>query len=169
MSAVNKEPESTMSNDSVTSDITQTSLKSNLNRLSVEALRFVCRGMGLSEMGQKQKIVSRLLKESRNRLGPEESVEDAGVTGDRAQRPVMGENSLGAYGKQGLMGQDFSPNDIERRSVWTKRELTKQRNQCEYNEWCRAGVLMDKALALGDINYIRMARQVAMEKAYVIR
>ncbi|CAG8708066.1 3645_t:CDS:2, partial [Racocetra fulgida] len=216
MSAMNKEPESTVLNDSATPDITQTSLESNLNRLSVEALRFVCRGMGLSETGQKQEIVSRLLKESRNRLGREDSVEDAGVTGkakearpqllgsqddtlseelealwtgDRAQRPVVGENSLGAYGKQGSMGQDFSPSyvwerkplsygtelgpllvdDIERRSVWTKRELTKQRNQCEYNEWCRAVVLMDKALASGDVNYIRMARQVAMERAYVVR
>ncbi|CAG8527147.1 18248_t:CDS:2, partial [Racocetra fulgida] len=159
---------STVLNDLANPDITQTSLESNLNRLSVEVLRFVCRGMGLSEMGQKQEIVSRLLKESHNRLGREDSVEDAGVTGkakkawpqllrsqdntlseelealwtgNRAQCPVVGENSLDAYSKQGSMGQDFSPTEA----------------------------LMDKALASSDVNYIRIARQVAMERAYVVR
>ncbi|CAG8542825.1 9571_t:CDS:2, partial [Racocetra fulgida] len=49
------EPVST-ANDAVASDITQTNLESNLNQLSVEALRFVCRG-------------------------PEEPIEDVGVSG----------------------------------------------------------------------------------------
>ncbi|CAG8479065.1 30112_t:CDS:2 [Racocetra persica] len=114
MSAINKEPESTTLNDSVTPDLTQISLESNLNRLSVEALKFVCCGMGLSETGQKQEIVS----------------------SDRAQCPVLEENSLDAYSKQDAVDQDFSPN---------------------------------KALASGDMSYIRIARQIAMERAYIVR
>ncbi|CAG8756181.1 23305_t:CDS:1, partial [Cetraspora pellucida] len=54
-----------VSSDSVSPKMVQTSLKSNLNQLLLEALKFVCCGMGLSETGQKQEIVTRLLKEIR--------------------------------------------------------------------------------------------------------
>ncbi|CAG8806214.1 25959_t:CDS:2, partial [Gigaspora rosea] len=39
----------------------------------------------------------------------------------------------------------------------------------EYNEWCKTGLLLDKALFTGDIEYVQLARQVAFEKAYVVR
>ncbi|CAG8612330.1 9838_t:CDS:1, partial [Racocetra fulgida] len=42
-------------------------------------------------------------------------------------------------------------------------------NHWEYNEWCKAGLLLDKALFTGDANYVQLARQVALERAYVVR
>lgn len=54
-------------------------------------------------------------------------------------------------------------------SVWKKRELTKARNQWEYNEWCKAGLLLDKALLSRQVEYVQLARQVALERAYMVR
>ncbi|CAG8823027.1 19760_t:CDS:1, partial [Gigaspora rosea] len=36
-------------------------------------------------------------------------------------------------------------------NVWKKRDLTKVRNQWEYDEWCKAGLLLDKALFTGEV------------------
>ncbi|CAG8787218.1 18227_t:CDS:2, partial [Racocetra persica] len=53
--------------------------------------------------------------------------------------------------------------------MWEKRKLSKQHNQWKYNEWCKAGSLLDKALLTGDIAYVHLARQVVMERAYMVR
>ncbi|CAG8750307.1 14984_t:CDS:2, partial [Racocetra fulgida] len=152
---------STVLNDSATPDITQ----------MIEVLRFVCYEMGLLETGQKQEIVSRLIKESHNRLGPEDFVEDVGVTrkAKEAQPQLLRSQNDTLLEELEALSGTLLIDDIERKSVWTKRKLTKQRNQCEYNEWCRAEVLMDKVLASGDMNYICIARQVTMKRAYVVR
>ncbi|CAG8618282.1 42584_t:CDS:2 [Gigaspora margarita] len=62
----------------------------------------------------------------------------------------------------------FTNLDIQE-GIWKKRELTKARNQWEYNEWCKAGLLLDKALFTGEVEYVQLARQVALERAYVVR
>ncbi|CAG8669958.1 hypothetical protein C2G38_2167912 [Gigaspora rosea] len=54
-------------------------------------------------------------------------------------------------------------------NVWNKRELAKARNQWEYNKWCKAGLLLDKVLLTGQVEYVHLARQVALERAYVVR
>ncbi|CAG8750207.1 17173_t:CDS:10, partial [Gigaspora rosea] len=48
-------------------------------------------------------------------------------------------------------------------------DVKKQGIKREYNEWCKTGLLLDKALFTGDIEYVQLARQVALEKAYVVR
>ncbi|CAG8732988.1 3177_t:CDS:2, partial [Gigaspora rosea] len=72
------------------------------------------------------------------------------------------------------MGSDFSPrmpftgeapiywNFQE--NVWKKRDLTKARNQWEYNEWCKAGLLLDKALFTGETKIgWEVAEKLALE------
>ncbi|CAG8778089.1 19934_t:CDS:2, partial [Racocetra fulgida] len=49
--------------------------------------------------------------------------------------------------------------DVEQRNVWVK----------QYNEWCKVMSLMNKALAFCDINYVYLAKQVILKRAYVIR
>ncbi|CAG8838148.1 33889_t:CDS:1 [Racocetra persica] len=60
-------------------------------------------------------------------------------------------------------------NDVERKDMWEKCELSKQRNQWEYNEWYKAGALLDKALVTCDIAYIHLARQVITKRAYMMK
>ncbi|CAG8827275.1 1748_t:CDS:10, partial [Gigaspora margarita] len=53
--------------------------------------------------------------------------------------------------------------------LWKKRDLSKARNQWEYNEWCRIGLLLDKALLSGEVEYVHLAKQLVLERAYVVR
>ncbi|CAG8588687.1 10923_t:CDS:2 [Cetraspora pellucida] len=77
MSTLNKESDPDGLNDALAQlDTTQASLESNLEHLSLEALRVVCKGMGVSELGLKKKVVARLAKESRAWLGPEVAIGD---------------------------------------------------------------------------------------------
>lgn len=39
----------------------------------------------------------------------------------------------------------------------------------EYKEWNKTVLLLDKALFSSDIEYVQMARQLALVRAYVIR
>ena len=217
MTTASKETEPAVSVDTLPQlDTAQTGLEASLERLSMEALRFLCKSLGVSELGQKKDIVARLVKDGRARMGSEMPVFDSETSGkaknvhfseirdesfseepdacqwsgDRPQQARMGVESLyDPYGRQVPMGLNsvhsgardtralgwgtdlglFPLDDLERRNIWEKRELSKQRNQWEYNEWCKAGALMDKALASGDLSYLRLARQVALERAYVVR
>ncbi|CAG8463756.1 6458_t:CDS:2 [Racocetra persica] len=55
------------------------------------------------------------------------------------------------------------------KSIWKKYDILKARNQWEYSEWCKARLLLDKALLSGDIEYVYLARQVVLERVYVVR
>ncbi|CAG8725356.1 30008_t:CDS:2, partial [Gigaspora margarita] len=39
----------------------------------------------------------------------------------------------------------------------------------EYNEWCKVGLLLDKALLTSEVEYVHLSRQVALERAYIVR
>ncbi|CAG8621552.1 14565_t:CDS:2 [Cetraspora pellucida] len=91
--------------------------------------------MGISDVGLKQDLVSRLVKEYKRR---EELSNGGHLAGGGSSNDKLEEESWEAKGS-------------------------------EFNEWCKAGLLMDKALNTGDVDYLFLARQVALERAYVIR
>ncbi|CAG8541558.1 5990_t:CDS:2 [Racocetra fulgida] len=111
-------------------DLAQTSLETSLQWLSVETLRFICQGIGLSELGQKQEITFRLVKKCRTQIGLK----------DPANKSV--DNAAEAYSKLAALGQSFMPS---------------------YE------ALVDKALVSGNMEYVCLARQVILERAYVVR
>ncbi|CAG8646482.1 9380_t:CDS:2, partial [Racocetra fulgida] len=88
------------------------------------------------------------------------------------QAVQMGGPELSEYPVQSLAGGLTTSMSFEledSRNMWHKRELSKRRNQWEYNELCRVGAFLDKALISGDWEYICLARQAVMERAYVVR
>ncbi|CAG8813001.1 45462_t:CDS:2, partial [Gigaspora margarita] len=88
---------------------------------------------------------------------------------------LVDSNNLGTKGytdrlppRTPFLPSDMPMSEEMQEGLWKKRELSKARNQWEYNEWCRTGLLLDKALLTGDIEYVQLARQVALERAYVV-
>ncbi|CAG8828440.1 18201_t:CDS:1, partial [Gigaspora margarita] len=69
----------------------------------------------------------------------------------------------------GVRDRAFFNWDSEDMGIWRKRDLSKARNQWEFNEWCRAEMLIDRALKTEDVEYLLLARQVALERVYVVR
>ncbi|CAG8497903.1 10751_t:CDS:2 [Racocetra persica] len=195
MTTSNKDLDPVISSDtSAQLDSTQASLESNLEHLSLEALRFICREMGVTDSSPKKEVIARLLKEGRARLGPEMPVDESESSGkEKDVQPQLLRNRNESFAKkldafqmasdrQAMSGSNFvqvpswsaklgalTLEDVEHKNMWKKRKLSKQRNQWEYNEWCKVGSFLDKALVSGDIGYVRLARQVAIEKAYVVR
>ncbi|CAG8477217.1 14378_t:CDS:2 [Cetraspora pellucida] len=177
----------------------QVNFEANFGRLSLEMLKFLCQGIGISEIGLKQDLVSRLVSECKGReeassdlFGKGKSMNldnDVGDTEaflyardrghsvggpniDKQEGGDLGARATGVH--QSLRFPEAKEkfvfdNDIDETGLWRKRNLSKARNQWEFNEWCKAGLLMDKALNTGDVDYLLMARQVALERAYVVR
>ncbi|CAG8730995.1 17196_t:CDS:2, partial [Racocetra persica] len=62
-------------------DMLQAGLESNLECLSLEALRFVCKVSGVPDSGQKKEVVARLVKEGKVWLGPDATIDVSEVPG----------------------------------------------------------------------------------------
>ncbi|CAG8472730.1 9625_t:CDS:2 [Racocetra fulgida] len=114
---------------------------SNLERLSLEVLRVVCKGMGVSDFEPKKEVMARLARESRAQLGLLRA-------GDRPQQlRAAVKNSYNTFGRQSVLGLDLAQTVFKRASK----------------------TLLDKALVSVDIAFVHLARQIILERAYVVR
>ncbi|CAG8742605.1 30622_t:CDS:2, partial [Racocetra persica] len=155
----------------------QTNFEANFSHMSVEILKFLCHEMGVSETGSKQDLVSCLVNESRKRYvlsNSDISVKEKVVDIDSDMKEVPGEGSKLSFKK--AFANTFNNVLVDSENLVTNRcnilsspQLAKARNQWEYNEWCKASLLLDKALYTDDINYVQLARQVVLERVYVVK
>ncbi|RIB22037.1 hypothetical protein C2G38_2174937 [Gigaspora rosea] len=157
----------------VTSDVeiinknNQSSFDTNFGHLSIEILKFLCHKLGVSNLGMKQDLVNRLGNEAKKRngssglenLGKGKAVESdsdlklafdnqfkANVDAGQAFANIFGSLPSDNGNPYAKMGDNFPP--------WTSSV---------------AGLLLDKALLTGQVEYVHLARQVALERAYVVR
>ncbi|CAG8579607.1 25693_t:CDS:10, partial [Racocetra persica] len=130
ISTLNKNSEPIGSNDiSAQLDITQ-------------ALRVICKRIGVLNLELKKKVVARLARENRAQLSSEVS-----RAGDRSQQlRVIAKNSHNTYRRQSILGQDLTQTRFKRASK----------------------ILLDKVLVSGNIAFVRLARQVILERAYIV-
>ncbi|CAG8578289.1 7421_t:CDS:2, partial [Racocetra fulgida] len=120
----------------------QTNFEANFSRISVEMLKFFCYKMGLFEASSKQDLVNHLVIEYKKRdvlVGSDNAVKGKSVDVDDDIKELSGEDSKFSY----EIGKAF------------QISLT--------------GVLLDKALFSGNVEYVQLARQVVLERAYVVR
>ncbi|CAG8477793.1 9147_t:CDS:2, partial [Cetraspora pellucida] len=177
----------------------QVNFEANFGHLSLEMLKFLCQGMGVSEVSLKQDLVNRLVSECKAReeasgdlFGKGKSMNldnDVGDTevffhtrdhGHSVGGPNINKQEEGDLGARaaGVHQSLWFPegkekfvfdNDSDETGLWRKQNLSKAGNQWEFNEWCKVGLLMDKALNTGDVDYLLLTRQVALERAYIVR
>ncbi|CAG8820770.1 43949_t:CDS:2, partial [Gigaspora margarita] len=104
--------------------------------------------------GFKQVLVNCLASEAKKKCklgGLDNSEKEKGVEPDKNSKPAL--NNSNKF----LMG------------LMKKNDLSKARNQCKCNEWCMDKLLLDKALLYNEIEYMYLARQMALEGAYMVR
>ncbi|CAG8653209.1 10955_t:CDS:2, partial [Gigaspora rosea] len=149
-STINSDIEFTLKNDTEASQKSgQANFKANFGHMSVEMLKFLCHEMGVSEA---------------DNLGKGKAVD---VDSKWREVPAQDSKSEFEFGK--AFPNAFNNTPADSGNLGKKHELTKARNQREYNEWCKAGLLLDKALSTGDVKYVHLARQVALKRAYIVR
>lgn len=171
----------------------------NFGRLSMDLLRFLCHELGIPETGVKQDLVNRLISEAKKRsdvVGSDNLGKGKGCESEKNSKEASdGSNKFNfeafsdGFGNvpfdegrsKAKSSSDFLPprmpsaaNEMPtdwgfQEGLWKKRDLSKARNQWEYNEWCKIGLLLDKALFSGEVEYVHLAKQVALERAYVVR
>ncbi|CAG8806242.1 357_t:CDS:2, partial [Gigaspora rosea] len=128
--------------------------------------------------GTKQDLVNQLVSEAKRKnvlVGSENSGKGKTVELDDDPKPSFADGSRVNF-KTGQAFADIfgnpsphSGSSSSKMGYIEKQELSKARNQWEYNEWCKADPLLDKALITGEVEFVHLARQVALERPYVVQ
>ncbi|CAG8668864.1 491_t:CDS:2, partial [Racocetra persica] len=143
-----------LNNISAQLNTTQASLESNLEYLSLEALRVVCKGIGILDLGPKKEVVARLARKSRVRLGLKVSVGDSELS--EKEKSIQLQFLLNRV--EGFLEEL----DVFQRAgdrIWLKPGL----------KGLQVGTLLNKALVSGDIAFVRLARHIILKRIYVVR
>ncbi|CAG8463428.1 15545_t:CDS:2 [Cetraspora pellucida] len=121
----------------------QVNFKANFSCLSLKMLKFLYQEMGISDISIKQKLISRLVSKYKGR---EESSNDL-----FEKEKVM--NIVNVVGN--------TENSLPRFSD-KKKVLNSENDEI-------AGMLIDKVLSMSKLNYLLLAKQVALKKVYIVK
>ncbi|CAG8768907.1 4944_t:CDS:2, partial [Racocetra fulgida] len=149
----------------------QTNFETNFGRLSMDLLRFLCHELDISEAGVKQDLVNRLASEAKKRCelsGLDNSGKGKRVESDKCLKPSLDDcNKSNVEAFSDGFGNVPSV-DVGSRSK-SSSDFVPPRLPSAANEMSSAGALLDKALFSGEVEYVYLASQVALERAYVVR
>ncbi|CAG8614332.1 1725_t:CDS:2, partial [Cetraspora pellucida] len=166
--------------------VSQQGLKSRLDRLSLEALKMLCKEEGLSEMEVKKELMERLAVRMFNKT-KRKAIENSNISGMSSKKENIRrkrgevrilEDNEGRTGVQEYGVPDLQYLALERSLEKTvqatmekvpKEKLVKVRDQFEYDEWCRVGKNFDNVLRNKDWDLIVKARDVTATRAFMLR
>ncbi|CAG8582930.1 24607_t:CDS:2 [Gigaspora margarita] len=149
----------------------QANFETNFGHLFMDLLRFLCHELGISEAEVKQDLVNHLASEAKKRCrldSLDNSEKEKKVEPDKDSKPALNYNSS-KFNFEAFSDEfgGVPSDDIGLRSKTSGNFISPQMHAAtnEMPPSCR----LQEALLSGDVKYVYLARQVALERAYVVR